>query len=63
MPTSAPYLSTARQRPRGTHHRIDPVGVGALLVASLGLLTTVLLLKPYAPTNHANTGGRADAHT
>jgi hypothetical protein len=57
MATSRSYLGIERHQPHRPHHRIDPVGAGALLVSALGLIATILLLKPYTPTSdHAYTG-------
>ncbi len=54
MPTPTLNPCKPRLQPRSRHYRIDPVGAGAPLMGGLGLITAVLLLKPYAPpSTHA----------
>ena len=64
MPRPAPHLGTRLWPSCSTHRRIGRVGAGALVVGALGLIATVLLLRPYAPALiQARTDGRVDAHS
>jgi hypothetical protein len=63
MPRGASHIPTALLRAQCRHDRIDPVGAGALLVAAVGLVAAVMLLKPFAPGwDHLYRGGTFQAH-
>jgi hypothetical protein len=62
MSRSAPHPATAHRLSGRTHHRIDLIGAAAVVVGAVGLITAVLVLRPYAPTAvHARAGGGVDA--
>ena len=48
MTTGFRFVYPLRSQQRSGRHRVDPVGVGAVIVAVAGLAAAVLVLRPAA---------------